>query len=131
MPINTGSIFSLVVCAASVLSGCAANPPMSQVARSLQCDPNRIRIDEESAMVRSAHGCGNADVFYVTDESSTSLRERAAYDLACPAGELEIKVIDDRTFGAAGCDRRATYKAVRGQGFVMNNSLSERLTSPK
>ena len=41
--------------------------------------------------------------------SEEQLRSRAAFDLKCPQGQLEITEIDDRTRGVRGCDGQATY----------------------
>lgn len=44
------------------------------------------------------------------------VRQRATFDLQCPAGKLQIVEIDLTTRGARGCGRQATYK--RRPGFV-------------
>jgi len=38
-----------------------------------------------------------------------TLRSRAAFDLGCPAEQLQFFKIDDRTAGVSGCNRQATY----------------------
>jgi hypothetical protein len=38
-----------------------------------------------------------------------TLASRAAFDLSCPEGSIEITPIDDRTQGVRGCGQRATY----------------------
>jgi hypothetical protein len=44
------------------------------------------------------------------------VRQRAAFDLQCPANKLEIVEIDFMTRGARGCGRQGTYK--RRPGFL-------------
>jgi hypothetical protein len=41
--------------------------------------------------------------------TSQQLRRRAAFDLDCPAGQIEIVEIDKRTRGVRGCGQRGTY----------------------
>lgn len=45
------------------------------------------------------------------------LRARAAFDLQCPEGKLQLTQLDDRTQGVRGCDKQATYvESCHGQG---------------
>jgi hypothetical protein len=46
-------------------------------------------------------GCGAATI--------KQLSKRAAFELECPAEQLEIVEIDTRTRGVSGCGRRAVY----------------------
>ena len=41
--------------------------------------------------------------------SATQLRNRAAFDLHCPASQLRVQRIDDRTRGVIGCGQQVTY----------------------
>jgi hypothetical protein len=48
-----------------------------------------------------AAGCAGA--------SNDQLRTRAAFDLKCNAGEVQVIELDDRTRGVQGCGQQATY----------------------
>ena len=37
------------------------------------------------------------------------LRSRASFDLGCPANQLDVVEIDQRTRGVRGCGKQATY----------------------
>ncbi len=41
--------------------------------------------------------------------SDAQLRKRAAFDLDCEEGNLELVELDERTKGVRGCEQRATY----------------------
>ena len=64
----------------------------------------------------------------------TSLRTRAAFDLSCAVRDLEVVVIDQRTFGVTGCGQKATYKYVENIGFVSDSfrptPVSQQLAPP-
>ena len=49
--------------------------------------------------------------------SAQQLRSRAAFDLKCPEGQIEIVPIDGRTKGVRGCGKQATYvESCKGGG---------------
>jgi hypothetical protein len=37
------------------------------------------------------------------------VRNRAAFDLSCAAASVSVGKIDDKTYGAVGCDKKASY----------------------
>jgi hypothetical protein len=53
------------------------------------------------AAVAFVAACGGA--------TTEQLRARAAFDLSCPAGQIQLVDIDDRTEGVTGCGQRVTY----------------------
>jgi hypothetical protein len=59
------------------------------------------------------------------DERKEWLKDRAAFDLDCPAGQLKTQELgNERTVGVTGCGRRATYLYQRGQdAWVMNGAV--------
>ncbi len=70
-------------------------------------------------------GCGAA-IQTANDDSQTSLRKRASFDMGCPADQLEFEPLESysngyvTTWGVTGCGSKATYlKASSGQ-WVMN-----------
>jgi hypothetical protein len=60
--------------------------------------------------------------------SIEAVRKRAAFEMSCPAESLEVTVLETGnmmrpwTFGAAGCDKRATY--LYRAGTIINQSMS-------
>jgi hypothetical protein len=63
-------------------------------------------------------------------EDEQTIRGRAAFDLKCPAAQLEVvpvMVTNGPTYGiaqqigASGCDRRAVYAQIRGGSWVLNS----------
>ena len=44
-----------------------------------------------------------------TGKKGPALRPRAAYDFGCPEAQVTVTRIDDRTQGASGCGKKATY----------------------
>jgi len=47
------------------------------------------------------------------------LRERAAFDLSC-SSDIDVVVMDRKTFGVVGCNKKATYVLSNSAGLVMN-----------
>jgi hypothetical protein len=62
------------------------------------------------------------------------IRKRAAFDLACPADKLQIVQVETdssgwvKTFGAIGCDQRASYvRFERATGPVWNLESAQQM----
>jgi len=52
------------------------------------------------AIALVAAGCGG---------TTSQLKDRAAFDLGCKSGKIELTAINPGTYGAKGCGQRATY----------------------
>lgn len=58
-------------------------------------------------------------------ESVQAIRDRASFDLGCPKEAIEVIVIEEGgmlhpwTFGATGCEKKATY--LSSGGSIMKN----------
>ena len=46
--------------------------------------------------------------------SQGALKQRAAFDLNCPADQLSVTDLGFRTRGVSGCNKQVTYVRVRG-----------------
>jgi hypothetical protein len=63
-----------------------------------------------------AAGCPSATAKY-----GHTLRNRAASDLQCPAGEVFVESVDQRTGRATGCGRIATYALDQHETWVLQS----------
>lgn len=90
----------------------AACVPSSKpkAASSLACAEDQITT--EGAGLQIASGCGKKDVLRFDGSKWSSLRERAAFEMSCSAGELEVTVLADDVFGVTGCNKKVVYKNV-------------------
>ncbi len=65
-----------------------------------------------------------------TKVAESKVAKRAAFDFECKEEGITITEIDDRTWGASGCGRRATYLmmcTIVGCGApVMNSDISQK-----
>ena len=50
-----------------------------------------------------------AGCFSAVHMHDDTLRSRASFDLRCPAPQLRVTELDNRTAGVEGCGQRATY----------------------
>lgn len=41
--------------------------------------------------------------------SPSDVASRASFDFNCPEASVRVRALSDRTFGATGCGKRATY----------------------
>lgn len=63
-----------------------------------------------------------------------SLKQRAAFDLQCDEGKLQLVELGASTYGVAGCGKRATYVASRDQNnmgvWVSNSPIDSTVSVP-
>lgn len=91
--------------------GCAPSP-RPKAAESLACNADVIAIkgNDGDQYTAIATGCGKRDVLYPEKSQWVSLRERAALETSCGAGDLEVTVLAPDTFGVTGCGKKIVYK---------------------
>jgi len=109
-----------------VLGGmwCGAPPLQPRAAQTLGCSADQIQSEQpfsENDYVKIVSGCGKKDVLDYSDRKWNSLRDRAAYELSCDAGALEVTILSPDTYGVAGCDHKAVYKWMMIVGMVMES----------
>jgi hypothetical protein len=67
------------------------------------------------AIVGALTGCAS-----FTSNMKASVMERASFDLDCPKHSISIVDIGTRTFGAKGCNKKASY-VLRGECSFQHN----------
>jgi hypothetical protein len=97
---------------ALVALGVAACVPSAKpkAASSLACSEDQITLDGAGTTVAS--GCGKKDVLRFDGSNWSSLRERAAFEMSCSAGQLEVTILADDVYGVTGCNKKVVYKNV-------------------
>jgi len=91
-------------------------------------------LTEESIAneTRKVTGCGteNAYGYDGGNDKWISVKDRASFDLSCPAAQLSVHHLGSNTVGIEGCDKKAVYvsTALCGgggcsfKGWVMNST---------
>jgi len=119
-----GLLSTVFIGFAVVPAGCAGTSPKPKAAQSLGCGIHQVEIEGGGAYDATAiaTGCGKKDVLYRDKNGWASLRERAAFEMSCGAGELEITVVESYVFGATGCGHRIVYKFAPYVGMVVQTA---------
>ena len=119
-----GLVSSMAIGLTLAVSACMPSPNV-RAAQTLACNKAQIESEAVGHGAWVATGCGKTDVLSTNDGSKwTSLREQAAFQLSCGAGELVITQIGNDTFGVVGCGKKASYLAVLGS-LVLQSATEE------
>lgn len=102
-------------------------PPLQpRASEALACPPGQVKTEtafpEKSKDVQIVTGCGKTDIFLSDNTSWVSLRERAAFELQCPAAQIAVTLISRDTYGVTGCSQNAVYKFAGSYGFVLDSA---------
>jgi hypothetical protein len=92
--------------------------------------------DTATADTWLVEGCGAQEPFFLTYGKRSfgnyllltdrSIRKKAAFDLDCPAEQIEYSIIDIWNRGATGCDSRIRYVWVESETEWVANVASSR-----
>jgi hypothetical protein len=117
MSSNASRIFRSSLCIGVVgctliALGCGVPSPKPKAAQSLACNADTIEIqgNDSDQYTAIATGCGRKDVLYPDNREWASLREHAALEMSCGAGELEVNVVALDAFVVTGCGKKIVYK---------------------
>ena len=96
---------------AAIVAGCGPSPK-PKAAQALACSKDQITYEDadRSGAAVIITGCGKKDILTLDNGKWGSLRERAAFEMTCGAGELEVTAIESTVFGVTGCNRKIVYK---------------------
>jgi hypothetical protein len=91
-----------------------------KAAASLACGEDQITVDDAGGMSDIVAGCGKKDVLTYDGSKGgwSSLRERAAFEMSCSAGQLEVTILAQDTYGLTGCNKKMVYKRMPYVGIV-------------
>ncbi|TGL11320.1 hypothetical protein [Leptospira meyeri] len=54
-------------------------------------------------------GCNSVGQKRFGEMITEKVKARAAYDFDCPIGNIKVNMIDNKNFGATGCNHRGTF----------------------
>jgi len=114
---------SLLTAVVIVVAGCGVSPK-PKAAQALACSKDKITYENADQYGNTIiiTGCGKKDILYPDQNKWASLRERAAFEMSCGAGELELSVIESSVFGVTGCGHRIVYKWSNLVGLVVQTA---------
>ena len=102
-----------------MLFACTSSYFRPKAAESLHCPEGQLQVEEKTAYSSLVTGCGKSDVIVMDGTGAfISVRERAAFELSCAGDSIEVTVLDPNLYGAAGCDKKITYRHFSGHGIV-------------
>jgi hypothetical protein len=83
----------------------------SEAARAFSCPPDQVETRAVDDGAYTAAGCGRDAVFVAplfNGPAETPI-VRASFDLSCPAPELKMTYLGNRSIGVDGCGKKASY----------------------
>jgi hypothetical protein len=85
-----------------------------KAAASLACGEDQVTMEDGYGMSQIASGCGKKDVVSYDGGKGgwSSLRERAAFEMSCGAGQLEVTILAQDVYGVTGCNKKVVYKNI-------------------
>ena len=120
---NRGLLGGVALGLALTVAGCMPNPDV-KAAQTLACNQKSVTHEQVAGATWVVTGCGKTDVVNTDGNKWSSLREQAAFQLSCGAGEFVITTIGNDSFGVIGCGKKALYLLVLGS-FVLQSATEE------
>lgn len=104
------------------LLACGGPSPKPKAAQSLGCPEKQIQVDTTQG-ITMVTGCGKTDIMPYDNGRNqfVSLREQASYEMNCPGGELDVKLMTSMSYGVRGCGKRALYKLIPYVGLTLDS----------
>lgn len=105
-------LFMIAILPAAVAAsgGCGAGAELqAQAVSDLQCPDEQVHSYEPAYYMGRAKGCGREMVYVWNREEWVSPIKRATFELNCPAEQLVVTPLTDRSAGVTGCGHKVVY----------------------